>query len=310
MPPIQEFASPRVSVVMAAYHRPAVMAYAIRSVLAQSLPSWELLVVGDHCTDATEAVARSFSHPRIQFHNLPENVGDQSGPNNFGCGRARGEFVAFLNQDDLWLPRHLETAVTALERSEADLVFSAHLAAFSPEVRCLVPAPGGGRYEPHRFEPASTWVFRRTLWERVGPWKHHTRCYAAPSQEWLFRAWRRGARLASLPWPDVVTPFSGSRAGSYRDGATAEHESFAARIREEPDFMRREAIRTVAQTFGGRPAGLPGFVRGPSPWVRVASRLLGSIGVHSQAAENFLRFRGRGGFVRRLRRHRGLDTAS
>ena len=305
-----ELGKPAVTVVMAAYHRPEVMGFAIRSVLDQTLSAWELLVVGDHCTDSTEDVVRSFRDSRIRFYNLPQNAGDQSGPNNVGCEQARGGYVAFLNQDDLWLPDHLETSSEALRTTTADLVFTVNLQAFSPEFRVFAAPPASRLYEPQGFYPASTWVFRRELWGRVGPWKHHTECLAAPSQEWLFRAWRRGARLASLPWADVVTPFSGTRTGSYVNRVAAEHEGLYHRIRNEPDFMRREAIRSVGCSLGAARGGsdlMPVFARPPSLVVRVAARALGLMGIHSHAVSNLLRFGGRGGFVRGLRRHRGLD---
>jgi glycosyltransferase involved in cell wall biosynthesis len=79
--------------------------------------------VGDCCTDDTEQVVESVGDPRVTFVNLPVNSGEQAAPNNRGVAMARGRYVAFLNQDDLYFPDHLSRAVEELERSGADIVW-------------------------------------------------------------------------------------------------------------------------------------------------------------------------------------------
>ena len=66
----------------------------------------------------------SFDDPRITFINLPQNVGEQSGPNNEGLRLARGRYIAYLNHDDMYFPDHLASSVAWCERSGADLVWS------------------------------------------------------------------------------------------------------------------------------------------------------------------------------------------
>lgn len=60
-------ARPEISVITATYNRSNALALAIRTVLWQTCPDWELIVVGDHCTDDTEDVVRGFPDPRIRF---------------------------------------------------------------------------------------------------------------------------------------------------------------------------------------------------------------------------------------------------
>ena len=115
---------PAVSIVLATYNRPAVLAFAIRSVLAQDFADWELIVVGDRCSEATGVLAGSFADPRIRYVNLALNYGEQSGPNNVGIARARGRTIAFLNHDDCWFPDHLRAAMDWLEASGADAVIA------------------------------------------------------------------------------------------------------------------------------------------------------------------------------------------
>jgi glycosyltransferase involved in cell wall biosynthesis len=97
-------AEPLVSVIIATYNRSRVLARAIDSVRQSTLPDWELLVVGDHCTDDTGDVVASFGDPRITFRNLPQNVGEQSGPHNHALRLARGRYISFLNHDDMYFP--------------------------------------------------------------------------------------------------------------------------------------------------------------------------------------------------------------
>ena len=88
------------------------------------MQDFELLVVGDGCTDDLEQVVVGIQDPRVRWINLPANTGHQSGPNNRGLQEANGEFIAYLGHDDLWLPHHLQCAVDALEATGAAIAYS------------------------------------------------------------------------------------------------------------------------------------------------------------------------------------------
>ncbi len=77
--------------------------------------------MGDCCTDDTQEIVASFGDPRIRWHNLTQNSGNQAGPNNAGLKMARGEFTAYMHQDDLWFPEHLEVLVPAMRKGVAPL---------------------------------------------------------------------------------------------------------------------------------------------------------------------------------------------
>ena len=68
---------PRVSIITSTFNRSNVLRLAIASVRRSTFEDWELLVVGDHCTDDTEAVVSAFGDSRIRFFNLPQNHGEQ-----------------------------------------------------------------------------------------------------------------------------------------------------------------------------------------------------------------------------------------
>jgi glycosyltransferase involved in cell wall biosynthesis len=103
--------NPTVSVIMAAYNHASYIAQAITSVLSQSWQDLELIVIDDGSTDRTREVVTAFADPVRYIYQ--ENQG-QGGARNTGIAHARGEFISFLDDDDLWLPDCLETVVAVL----------------------------------------------------------------------------------------------------------------------------------------------------------------------------------------------------
>ncbi len=235
-------AQPAVSIVMATYERPSVLAFAIRSVLAQDFADWELIMVGDHCTEETTRLIASFADPRIAYVNLATNFGEQSGPNNVGIARARGKYLAFLNQDDLWFTDHLRSALEWLQAAGADgvVALSAYIkrpaasAWNADDWQCVINGIGiDGRYDPVlTVGPASTLVLKLEAARGAGPWRQALDCFGASSQQWLYRIWRMGADLRTMPHLTLVQIPSAAREQSYVRHDTAEHEFFFARLND------------------------------------------------------------------------------
>lgn len=197
-----------VTVVVATYNRPAVLAVVLRAALAHRPRVATVLVVGDSCDGRTALVCEATGDSRVHYVNLAERFGEQSGPNSVGMHLARTEYVAFLNQDDIWLDGHLADALAALRSGRADLFLGR--AAFAYEVHVDDRGRTVPRFEwahpEHRTwedafrsfrgaEPASAWVFRRDLLERVGPWKQAGAIWRSPIQDWMLRARRAGVRM-------------------------------------------------------------------------------------------------------------------
>ncbi|GAA0307785.1 glycosyltransferase family 2 protein [Halarchaeum salinum] len=110
--------TPRVSVVIPAYRRADVLPRAIDSALAQTMGDLEVIVVDDGSPDDTEAVVRAYDDPRVRSVAHETNRG-VSAARNTGIDAARGDYVAFLDSDDEWLPRKLERQLATLdERGE------------------------------------------------------------------------------------------------------------------------------------------------------------------------------------------------
>jgi glycosyltransferase involved in cell wall biosynthesis len=297
--------SPRVSVVTATYNRSNVLRYTIESVLASTFTDFEMIVVGDACTDDTEEVVRSFGDPRLRFVNLLTNSGEQAGPNNEGIRLARGEFVAFINHDDLWTPEHLSVCLEAI--GSGDFVATLGIGIDEHEVPHLTGVCRRGLYEPHAFLPASTWLVRRTLFEddAAGPWRSARELHVAPSQEWLFRASKKGYVLRSIPRVTTLLVFSGNRKGSYVERQFEENARYAERLHNDPslipDLLQSIAVRLTAEERGADV--MPHVSRA----MKAAARKITSLaGVHPVAARHAVVYRRRGGFLDSLRRTRGL----
>jgi glycosyltransferase involved in cell wall biosynthesis len=112
---------PIVSVVIPAYNRSALLGEAIESVLAQDHPRLEVIVVDDGSTDDTPSVVRSYGN-RVKY--IRQEHSGRSAARNRGLAHAAGEFVAFLDSDDVFLPGKLSTQVLfLLDHPEVDAVY-------------------------------------------------------------------------------------------------------------------------------------------------------------------------------------------
>jgi glycosyltransferase involved in cell wall biosynthesis len=99
--------SPMVSVVIPTYNRAHLVSRAIQSVLDQTYRDFELIIVDDGSTDNTEEVVRAFHDARIIYLKQPSNRG-VSAARNAGIKAAQGNYIAFQDSDDEWLPQKLE----------------------------------------------------------------------------------------------------------------------------------------------------------------------------------------------------------
>jgi glycosyltransferase involved in cell wall biosynthesis len=227
-------ATPRVSVIIATYNRANVLAFAIGSVLDQTFADFELLVVGDGCTDESAVVVAAVDDLRMRWHNLDRNTGHQSGPNNEGLRRSAGDIVAYLGHDDLWLPHHLELLVAAVDAGAPSVhgsVLEVH-----PGRPPFVTPLDDWRYCLGDWIPPTSLALTRSLLLEVGPWRPPAETgRVEPEAELLART----SKLAGPPeWVRHVTSvkFAASkRRDVYRTRPAFEQEHWLRVIREAPD---------------------------------------------------------------------------
>jgi len=113
--------SPLVSVVIPTHNRPAMLAEAIASVRAQTFSDYEIIVVSNGESDDMRRASREAAAGCVYLELKEGNV---SAARNFGVISAKGEWIAFLDDDDLWLPHKLERQLAEAERTNADLICS------------------------------------------------------------------------------------------------------------------------------------------------------------------------------------------
>jgi glycosyltransferase involved in cell wall biosynthesis len=134
---------PLVSVVLPTKNRARMVRDAIQSVLSQSYAPLELIVVDDGSTDDTREMLAALKDERIRVHTLPESQG-ASGARNVGIEAVRGEWIAFQDSDDLWMPDKLRKQIDcALAHPDCVAVYTSYWRT-DGAVREVLPRPGPG----------------------------------------------------------------------------------------------------------------------------------------------------------------------
>jgi glycosyltransferase involved in cell wall biosynthesis len=302
-------ANPTVSIIISAYNRPRVIPFAIKSVLASDFEDWETIVVGDGCNAETEEAVRAFTDPRIRFHNLPTNSGHQSAPHNKGVELARGEFVLFLNQDDMYFPDHISKRVAFMRATGADVSWSPILLLqhsglekgpidVEKDRLTLDGAVADGHFNPHSFVISSCWAVRRETCHEVGPWLPTDKTRLSPSQEWLFRAHVQGRDMAYHPYVSVICIHSGVRRYSYVSAHSFEHERawtwLIGGLAERLNLMHCVAVQRASELVGIQ-AALASRVH---PLRALMENVLEKLGVHPHSTQRYFEGLAKGKWVR------------
>lgn len=236
--------APLVSVIIATFNWSSVLRYAIASVQRQTFADFELLVIGDGCTDDSAEVVASFRDPRFHWENLPRNTGHQSAANNKGLDLARAKWIAYLGHDDLWMPNHLELLVHEVGRAKADVAFSFTMVIGAPECggRKLFGAFARGKYNRGAHLPPSALLHRKSLVDQWGNWSDYRTTQGSPETNFLERIFDGGARFAAVAEISVFKFPSSWRPMSYRNRSCTEQADFFERMQNQPDFLQRELI--------------------------------------------------------------------
>jgi len=253
-----------VSVVIPAWKAGTHIGATLRTLGRQSYTDWELVVVEDGSADATREIVASFAaefpRHRVVYLRHDRSLGP-SAARNTGFVEARGQFIALLDADDLWLPDHLAESIGCLEQEGTDIAFSTVILSdhasgmpfgiWGPTNHELVDFP---RNLMNRcFIVPSATVLRRRVLEDVGGWHLGLRC-AEDVFYWLSCA-RAGKTFSYLPGVRCIYTKNRSDSATQRIAQTMTSfawvvESFLVDAADRPVPMSdRAAARRIADAY-------------------------------------------------------------
>lgn len=138
--------APSVSVIIPTFNRCRLLEKAITSVLAQTLKDLEIIVIDDASSDGTQTVVQNINDPRVRYIRQTRNSGPAAA-RNIGIEQSRGHYIAFLDDDDVWLSQKLERQLKELVTYDALL--------------CAAISSSGRKRESCRSGPITESVLRR-----------------------------------------------------------------------------------------------------------------------------------------------------
>src|SRR5690348_5827483 len=192
----------KLSVVVCTYNYGHLLPDALRSLAAQTVTDFELVIMDDGSTDNTEEVAEQFRPQFQDFRYLKKTHTGPADSRNAGVRAARCTHIAFLDADDLWSPRYVSEIGQALSthpqaelilcgaiivRSENGMITEAALHRGLPALRGVVHSPAGIFGILQAFSPSGM-VFSRDLYHRAGPFNVETFGWFSEDVDWVFRA--------------------------------------------------------------------------------------------------------------------------
>lgn len=166
--------TPKVSVIMNCLNCSKYLREAIDSVYAQTYKDWEIILWDNASTDNSAEIAKSYDD-RLRYFRSDETV-PLGKARNWAIEKARGEYIAFLDCDDIWLPQKIEKQVHILEsRLDVDFLYGNYFRIIMPKADRLVPGLKGPQPEGHVFRPLllrspinmQTVILRRSVLEHL-----------------------------------------------------------------------------------------------------------------------------------------------
>ncbi len=246
---------------MPTHNRGDVIAYAIESVRAQTVASWELLVIGDGCTDNTEVVVKRYiqKDSRIKWFSFPKGAGFGYGHRNVVLKKAKGKYIAFAAHDDLWLSDHLHTHLDFFAQHRGHVIAYTRPLWVHPEGIILPssyntdnPVTFSSFMTTHNEIPADCVVHTRKALEQVGYWNAKLPVAA----DWDL--WKRiikqskNKAIGFIPTPTTLHFRANWRteSNSWSDQMKGLYDSFARPGQTKPQFVipsvRHESLQQAA----------------------------------------------------------------
>ena len=152
-------ALPLISVIIPNYNRSELLQQAIASVKAQTYTNWELIIVDDGSTDETVETVQKINDPKIQVVSL-SHTGHIGNVTNIGVKTSKGEWLAFLDSDDVWMPEKLEWQFETLQKEKKRWVYGFFEYIDENEKRIYT--------SPERFPPYEGKIIKEVILGKTG----------------------------------------------------------------------------------------------------------------------------------------------
>jgi len=165
-----------ISVIVPTYNRADLISETIESILNQTYKNFELIIVDDGSTDNTEEVIRKFKDSRIKYIKT-DNWGGPARPRNTGIKKAKGEYIAFCDDDDIWLPKKLEKQIRVFQISNETAMLYTRFKTIEGDVISNRIFPENGKYKSgnifkslylRNFIACSSVMVKRSVLDQVG----------------------------------------------------------------------------------------------------------------------------------------------
>jgi hypothetical protein len=244
--------NPVVTVAISTYNWSSALRCAIRSVLLQTVQDFEVLVVGDACTDDSADVVAEFADPRLRWHNLQQNYGSQWAPNNFANENAAGDWIAYLGHDDIWYPTHIEAILRTAQNKSAEIVSSV-MVLYGPRgsgIRNVAGVFPTGSLSSRDFVPPSALAHKKSI-GKIVKWRDPYTIAAPTDVAFLNEA----AAISSVVSTGELTCFKFNaawRRDSYKIRSVAEQESVLKLIESGVDFRQQAYLELVEAFVAGK----------------------------------------------------------
>ncbi|MBI2814103.1 MAG: glycosyltransferase family 2 protein [Opitutae bacterium] len=259
--------TPSVSIIIPCHNAGRWLAETIQSALGQTWPDKEIILVDDGSTDGSLAVARQSEAQGVRVVSQP-NAG-AAAARNAGLARASGDFIQFLDADDLLAPDKIERQVRLLQERGAGCIATCAWGRFTTDPaagaldtgtalwRDLAPADWLVLAAEHNLMMATaTWLLPRALADRIGPWNTEHRANPLDDMDYFDRA--RAAAHAVLFCPATRAYYRSEIGGSlsrvrsdeaWRAISATLHRSADLLLKLEDSPRTRRAAATMLQRF-------------------------------------------------------------
>ena len=226
--------------IIPTYNSAGTLKLAIESVLRQTFSDFEVIVVGDGCTDESEKVVSSIHDDRLIWVAMAPNSGSPSKPRNEAVRLSKGRFIAYLGHDDLWFPWHLLGLVESIEKKKGDFVYSLGAIIGREGASNVIGFPG--LHQQVGLSP-SNWMHVSALTDRIGNWPVEIRF--GDDLEFSRRIHKSGASIV-LHKRLSVLKFPSNQWRSYSRIDNFPQATYLESMRENPEALELDILSGLA----------------------------------------------------------------